>query len=298
MMTRFVEVLQNIGLEPTAEEIADILWLASHLDKPAQETGEGSLATSPSLSQTAATGPQPAPAEAQSPPQQTDTTKAATQTEANGTKVYSPHVQKSQTTNTGFGGLAFRRPAASALPGALALGRALRPLMRRVPSHTRFVLDEEATTQRMADERQWRPVLRPALSRWLEVALVIDEWPSKVIWRQTIAEWQRLLERQGAFRNLRTWGFTTDPPKGRVQLRAGTGLDASQNWARRPRERIDLRGQRLILMVSDGVSLGWFRGEVVRMLATWGQHGLAAIVQRLSERLWRPSALGNAASVH
>jgi hypothetical protein len=215
-----------------------------------------------------------------------------------GTKVYSPHVQKSQTTNTGFGGLTFRRPAASALPGGLALGRALRPLMRRVPSHTRFVLDEEATTQRMADERQWRPVLRPALSRWLEVALVIDEWPSKVIWRQTIAELQRLLERQGAFRNLRTWGFTTDPPKGRVRLRAGTGLEASQNWARSPRELIDLRGQRLILMVSDCVSLGWFSGEVARMLATWGQHGLAAIVQRLPERLWRHSALGNAASVH
>jgi hypothetical protein len=51
-------------------------------------------------------------------------------------------------------------------------------------------------------------------------------------------------------------------------------------------------------MVSDCVSLGWFRGEVARMLATWGQHGLAAIVQRLPERLWRHSALGNAASVH
>ena len=58
-------------------------------------------------------------------------------------------------------GLSFATPGGTALPGKLALGRALRPLMRRVPSYDRFELDEEATVQRIADEDNWLPVLRP-----------------------------------------------------------------------------------------------------------------------------------------
>ena len=80
----------------------------------------------------------------------------------------------------GVSGLAFRTPSASALPNALNLSRAIRPLKRRVPSRTRLVLDEERTVQCIADESIWIPRLRPASERWLDIALVVEEsarWP-------------------------------------------------------------------------------------------------------------------------
>ena len=42
MIAHFIAALQSLGLEPTAAEIADILWLASHLDAPVRTTDETS----------------------------------------------------------------------------------------------------------------------------------------------------------------------------------------------------------------------------------------------------------------
>lgn len=51
------------------------------------------------------------------------------------------------------GAIPFRVPGGEALPGALELARKLRHLSRRVPSRTRFSLDEAATARRIAEER-------------------------------------------------------------------------------------------------------------------------------------------------
>jgi hypothetical protein len=83
-------------------------------------------------------------------------------------------------------------------------------LKRRVPSHTQSVLDEVATVQRIAEEKLWIPVMRPAPERWFELALVIDEAASMMLWKQTIQEFRQLLEQHGAFRDVRTWGLSTD----------------------------------------------------------------------------------------
>ena len=67
-----------------------------------------------------------------------------------------------------------KSPAAAALPNTLELARSLRPLTRRVPSHKRFVLDEQSTAQAIAEQGIWLPVMKPAFVRWLELALVVD----------------------------------------------------------------------------------------------------------------------------
>jgi hypothetical protein len=69
--------------------------------------------------------------------------------------------------------------------------------MRRIPSGTTLVLDESATTQRIADEGLWLPVLRPTLEPWLDLELVVDEGISMQIWRHTIRELERLLKNYG-----------------------------------------------------------------------------------------------------
>src|SRR5439155_23450480 len=125
------------------------------------------------------------------------------------------------------GTLPFRSPAASALPGSLDIARALRPFMRRVPLLTKFILNEDATAERIAEEGLWVPVLDYASTRWLDVALVVDKGASMTIWRQTIAELHLLLTRHGAFRDVRMWELDTNNA-GVVRLYAGTGLGVSK----------------------------------------------------------------------
>jgi len=68
------------------------------------------------------------------------------------------------------------------LADPLGLGRALRSLLQRVPSRIRQVLEEEATAHNFAELRLPVPVLRGAPERRLELAAVLDEHPSTILW--------------------------------------------------------------------------------------------------------------------
>lgn len=183
-----------------------------------------------------------------------------------------------------------RSPGAAALPRTLAMARALRPLRRRMPSRTTMVVDEEATVRQAADGDLWVPAIRPALGRWLDLALVFDDSASMVIWRRTCAEFRDLLERLGAFRDIRVWRCDTDlrGRDGRLTLRpAGAGRGTA---GRDVRELIDATRRRVVLMVSDCVGRAWQTGEVSEALRAWGASGPVAIVQTLPQRLWEACA--------
>src|SRR5579859_882948 len=192
-------------------------------------------------------------------------------------------------------GRPFRAPVAAALPNALGLGRALRPLAWRVGSRAEAELDESATVQRIAAEKIWSPVFRPLRGRWLDVALVVDEGSSMAIWRQTIEEFRRLLEHQGAFRDVQVWGLHTDL-KDQVVLHRGTLHQGTRRAAHSPHELYDPAGRRLILVVSDCVSPAWYSPAIWDMLAIWHRNPLA-IVQVLPERFWTRTVLGTGIAV-
>ena len=105
------------------------------------------------------------------------------------------------------------------------------------------------------------------------------------------------MEQQGAFRNVQSWSFLTDPQSGQVHLRVGLGPDILSGKDRHPHELIDPGGRRLILVVSDCLSPAWYNGQMADLLATWGQKGLVAIAQMLPERLWQRTALDHAVPV-
>ncbi len=189
--------------------------------------------------------------------------------------------------------------APSPLANALALSRALYPLMRRVPSRTREYLDEDATVTQIADQRIKLPVMRPEPERWLELALVIEDTSILDIWQETLAAFQKLMERHGAFRDVRTW-----------YVRTGSGLEGdglvlsrkrSQAGAEgrtyKPKQIADATGRRLILVVSDCTSSLWrdggaSQGALPPVLADWARTGPVSLVQLLSAAHWERSALG------
>src|SRR5208337_4556139 len=98
-----------------------------------------------------------------------------------------------------------RTPGRKAISGTLEIGRTLRPLMRKVPSRHRMVLDVDATVSRVVELGNWDAVVRPALTRWLNVTVVVDVSDEMLVWRETARELVGLLAQHGAFSGVRVW---------------------------------------------------------------------------------------------
>ncbi|MEC4815120.1 MAG: formylglycine-generating enzyme family protein [Scytonema sp. PMC 1069.18] len=188
-------------------------------------------------------------------------------------------------------GMPFKAPAAPGLRNSLALARALRPLMRKVPSQTKTILDEEETVTQIAEQGVWTPVLKPAPERWLDVVFVIEESRSISIWQEIITEFQKLTELQGAFRSVYTWCLRTDEDNA-IRLFPKQNLSANQQRPRSPKELLDPAGRRLILLISDCISPIWRQGKIHDLLKLWSNSAPFAIIQLLPERLWMRTAMG------
>ncbi len=302
MISSLISTLRAKDIEPTAEELADALWFAIQIKpfvapvsvpdiRPPLSRPEKPLSsTSDTAQQTEEPAPSitpPKPIHSEKPTPEKPTLSASkTQSQTSESYPLYPHTARPVQKR---GSRPFRTPAATMLPGALSLEKALRPLMLQVPSRTHYRLDEAATVQRIAEQAIWLPVLQGTPERWFEVALIIDHSASMVIWQPTIAEWRSLLERHGAFRNVRTWSLKNKADQ--IQLYAGSR-------SCHPRELIDPLGRRLILVVSDCVAAPWYTGAMTRLLELWGKHNPVAIVQMLPQRLWASSALGDASRVN
>ena len=289
MIDLVAAVLRSAGLEPTWEDVADTLWLAREiarheapveLREPRASGMQGHLPVPDAgLSTPDIPGKPRAPSEQRQAGVSPATARASLQ------------LPPAASTKMPPAGLPFQTPTATALPGALGLGHALRPLKRRVPSATTVILDEEATAERAAEQGIWTPVVRPAPTRWLDLALVVDRSPSMAIWARTVEELRRLLERHGAFRDVRIWLLDTDTTDKQPALYAGTESVISHARPSTPRELVDPGGKRLILLVSDCVAPAWSSGAVLALLALWGQTSPVAIVHMLPQRLWRYTAI-------
>jgi len=291
VIARLISALkQEMKFDLNAEEIADVLWLTLEIAKysptavPKIAPASKILARPESVEPLDLAPDPPLPAQSQDlsqplPPQASlfsDLPPAPTE-------------EKSTA-------LPIAIPSASALPRSLNLARSLRPLMRKEKSRYRQILDEEATVTQIVDEEIWSPVMQPAPERWLELAIVVEETNLLDVWQETIVEVQHLMERHGAFRDVRAWQLVgTSGNAVQMFRRKGAVVDRSQ--ARNPRELLDPTGRRLILFVSDCTSVGWASGRVPRLLAEWMSRSPVTVLQLLPERFWERSALGLGDSV-
>ncbi|NES86289.1 MAG: formylglycine-generating enzyme family protein, partial [Moorea sp. SIO2B7] len=308
MIEEAIAILQQAGFDLTAREIAEIFWLAIHLDQPIDQSEEPEqpLPQQPSQSSTVSQEQSQQPQQQsqastvsqeqsqqprnQTPNIQPDTKKSPPKAKKPGADVYLPF-SKPNKTKESREAIPIKVPAAVALRNSLALGRALRPLMRNVPSATETILDEEATVYQIAESKIWLPVLKPASERCLELALVVEKTSSTAVWKQTIIELQHLVKHHGAFRDVRTWELRITETK--VNLFPQTSTGRYDSTPHPPQVLIDPKKQRLILLVSDCISVAWRRQLIQPVLELWGRNGLLTILQLLPERLWERTALGS-----
>ena len=189
-------------------------------------------------------------------------------------------------------GLPIQVKAAPALPDTRAIARSLRPLMRKVSSLNRVEMDEMATVNQSAERDIWLPIFKRSPERWFDLELVIEASEFSFIWQDTLDEFQRLLENQGAFRNVRTW-YVRESEHGQPRLvKKRQNMDAESDLSSRsPKELIEASGRSLVLLVSDCRSRIWQQGQIHDWLALWSKHSPTAIMQLLPERLWKQSEL-------
>jgi AAA-like domain/Effector-associated domain 10 len=286
------------GLELSAEEIADTLWLALQIEESQPELSVRAELRENPPQPTLAQGETEVLPEISTHPSELEETESYQPPNEPKAGIYPRNPHESLVGS----GLSLRVPDAPSLREPLTLARALKPLMRRMPSGSTLVLDEAATTQQIAETGLWLPVLKPTLEPWLDLELVVDEGISMQIWRQTIGELERLLKNYGIFRDVRVWGLIADDSEASdlprlVQIRRGIGATAKHQSPRSPAELIDPSGRRLILVVSDCVSPQWRDGKLTTTLELWAKQGSMAIVQMLPKWLWKRTALGRAAEV-
>src|SRR6266542_3684718 len=272
MIERFITILRRAEGDLDYRQIEEVLWLSGVLPKSAVKEGAESPEAPVEVAEDRKRDQQPFERPA-TRPQASDQTRDL-------------YTSSSAATGAQFSASRVRVPAASALPEALLISRALRPLSRRVKSKYHFMLDEDATVEQSARSRMITPVFTPASERWFDVALVAEDAPSMVVWRQTVRELAILLERQGAFRDVRRWRLRIE--SGKARLIEPDGAMRSVKVLNDPNSR------RLVVLLSDCASPCWRDGSLSEVLLEWGTRMPVVIGHMLSERLWRHTATGEA----
>ncbi|GAB2602047.1 hypothetical protein GCM10027168_39010 [Streptomyces capparidis] len=294
MPGRLARALRDCGVDLSSQELLDVLWLAARLPRDASaplaraagaaaregarepgRAGDGAGAGA-----RPADGAGPAP-EAGCPPGEPEDGAGAALHAAAGPAAAGPAPAARRA-------LAPRVPEDKALAAELPLGRALRPLKRQRPGGRGFEeIDEEATVRVVAETGLPDVVPRPGRERWLDLALLVDDGVSMLLWRRLCAELRALLERIGAFRTVRVYGLRSRGPgaprlsgrpwSGEATLDAGAACDPS--------------GRTLVLVVSDGVGAMWRDGRMRAALERWARRGPTAVVHTLPPRMWPGSGI-------
>lgn len=262
--------------ELSADEVSDAVWLAAQITAAGRRTPpeQTPVTTPPTLP--------PRPHDrSRPPPTPWDTEEPSSQ----------PHPVLTHSMELASIDDRARQPAMSAPPDRSilpdlqkGLAKALRPLNRLVPARTRVELDEEKTADATAESGMWILVNRPAYEPPFEVVLVVDRGSSMAIWERTATAFRRLLERQGAFADVKTVSVDTDDKIVRsVQTAPGTSCP--------PGQLADPTGKRIILLLTDCVGAGWRTGSMFSVMSLWARTCHVALVHVLPTDRWHWSGI-------
>jgi formylglycine-generating enzyme required for sulfatase activity len=183
----------------------------------------------------------------------------------------------------------------SMLNDPLALIRALKPLLRQVEAGPGRQLDEPATVDGIARTQLWLPVLKAETEPWFDIVLVVDRSSSMHLWQRLATDLERILRQYGAFRDLQVFDLVVDAEVKKddaVRLKSH-----SERPGHHPRELIDQRGRRIVIVLSDCAATYWWDGKLLPMLQAWANVMPTVVWQMLPEWMWARTALGRGRAV-
>ncbi|MFF4624039.1 SAV_2336 N-terminal domain-related protein [Nonomuraea jabiensis] len=286
-LDRWLELLRARGVDLNARELLDAAWLAAHMT-PQEEARQA--APEPRHPDEPPAGPEPEPEPPRRPPVAAPVPPPKIPIAGGPPPRPRPAPERHERPSREDPDAAeavpvelFAYPRAIERPREFV--RALRPFRRYVDVGEDVDVDEERTVERIAHERIWSPVLRPASGRWLDVAFVVDVSVSMRVWRPLARELHDLLL-QVPFRDVRLWYLHGSGGRVRISASATPGAESHD-----PAALIDMTGRRLTLVLTDGCGPRWRDGTAGAALRKWADAGPTAILHPLPEELWDRTAL-------
>ncbi|MET9010374.1 SAV_2336 N-terminal domain-related protein [Streptomyces olivaceoviridis] len=295
------ELLKFRGGRPSAEDLADVLWIYQQAKpNPVAMSTPPTTATSDSAAGASASPEKPdklSPAEQSPQERQATALPGHDRQSAKGPKVrlhvYGGAARTSSDNDTHI--VRVSRP--SLLRDPLLLSRALRPLRQLIRDSGPPSLDENGTAQASSDAGYLLPVWQPATRRRFGIDLVVDTGTTMAVWHQLAVELYTLLERQGAFRDVRCWAMNTDHatprlmPFRRRRINTMPDLRPSSEWHRPLHDPTNCR---ILLILTDGVGPAWYGNELPALLKRAVTTRPTAALQVLPRRLWHRTGLPTA----
>jgi Trypsin-like peptidase domain len=276
MLEALASSFRDAGLGVSADDLRDILWLAEVCGPAPARSAVALLGSTRPHLEGSAIGNAPAPL---APAPTTANAPATLQPSSRS----EPELFAAAQHGLISAGV-LRVPGVTATPSPADLRRALQPLARRVPSLTRWQLDEEATATHKADTGIWRLFHQPVRERWFDLNVVVEHSASMALWQPDVEAFVRGLKGQGGFRSLTR--YVLDGP--------GPGLLRTRNRQRAlPLAALHPPGLRpLTLVLTDTGSEHWRSGAAQRWLFAAGKVTSVSVVQLLPQRSWQHTALG------
>ena len=188
--------------------------------------------------------------------------------------------------------LPIKLPDTGIFCNTLELGRLTKPLKQKINSRIAQELDVKATVKRSAELSTpqfpcYFPVLTPKKEPWLDVALLIEDSESMILWQSLLKEVQDFLEHLGAFRDIKPYRMSWHDDKKNLQI---SSFHSLSNYLS-PQRLNDPGGRRLILIVSDCISSAWTSDKFIEILRQWSTTGQLTLLNPFPERMWERTNL-------
>ena len=141
------------------------------------------------------------------------------------------------------------------------------------------------TVEYFCDTGVLTPVMRPGAERWFDVDVLVDVGPSMAVWQDTAAELVSLLQRHGAFREVRQWSL--EQADGTVRLSRAADIRS------KAAQLVDPDARRLTIVVTDCIGPMWYQAPIWDAIRGWGLFSPVVMISPLPSRLWPGTALGS-----
>jgi len=194
--------------------------------------------------------------------------------------------------------LPIKLPDTGIFRNTLELGRLLKPLKQKINSRIAQELNIKETVRRSAElstptQPRYFPVLTPKKERWLDVALLIEDSESMILWQSLLKEVQDFLEHLGAFRDIKPYRMNWDDLTKTLQI--SSFYSFSQYLS--PQALNAPGSRRLILIVSDCISPAWISEQFIDILQQWSSQSLLTVLNPFPERIWERTNLDYAIKI-
>ncbi|WP_293078603.1 formylglycine-generating enzyme family protein [Okeania sp. SIO3B5] len=188
--------------------------------------------------------------------------------------------------------LPIKLPDTGIFRNTLELSRFVKLLKQTVNSRIAQELDVNETVRISAELSTFEfpryfPVLTPKKERWLDVALLIEDSDSMILWQSLLTEVQDFLEYLGAFRDIKPYGIKWDNDSENLQIYPFH----SRSNTLSPQQLNSSNNRRLILIVSDCISPAWINDKFINILQKWETKEKLTLLNPFPERMWERTNL-------